>query len=188
MALAILGGSFDPPHLGHVWVARQILDYRLDIEKVLLVPANQHQWKPIIASAEDRLTMLDAIADTNIAISRVEIDRGGVSYTADTLQQLKKETNTKLYWIVGSDILSELDKWENAEDMTELGTFLVFPRDPHLIPEILPKGFEAIREPHLITSNISSTAIRRRIHEGMSISEFVPEKIISFIEGKSLYK
>lgn len=188
MKVAILGGSFDPPHIGHYWVTRQILEYRTDIDHIALVPAYKHQWKQIIASPKDRIAMLSEIEDTNIKLSTVELERKGISYTLDTLQEIKTTTNAKLYWIVGSDILSELDKWDKSEGMLKYAKFLVFPRDPYLLPDTLPEGFEAIRTPGLITSNISSTAIRQRIAKGFPIQSFVPEKIEKYIKKRSLYK
>jgi nicotinate-nucleotide adenylyltransferase len=188
MKIAILGGSFDPPHIGHYWVTRQVLEHRPDIDQVLLVPAFKHQWKQIIASPEQRIAMLSEIEASNIKLSTVELERRGISYTVDTLREIKKASNATLYWVVGSDILSELNKWDKSEDMLQYASFLVFPRDPYLLPETLPRGFEALREPGLITSNISSTAIRERISRGLSIHTFVPEKIEEYITKYSLYR
>jgi nicotinate-nucleotide adenylyltransferase len=188
MKIGILGGSFDPPHMGHYWITRQILEYRPDIDKILLVPAYKHQWKEIVASPEDRLAMLKTLIGEKIEISTVELDRKGISYTIDTLKQVREETNAELYWIVGSDILSELDKWDKAEGLMQYANFLVFPRDPYLLPDALPKGFEAIRSPSLITSNISSTAIRRRIAENLPLTNFVPADIEAYIKTHTLYR
>lgn len=188
MSIAILGGSFDPPHLGHYWVSRQILDYRSDIDQILLVPANKHQWKKIIATPHDRLAMLRTLEAPNIRLSTIELDRGGISYTLDTVKELKEQTNATLYWIVGSDILSEYHTWDKTDNLLAYTKFLVFPRDPYLLPETLPDGFEAIRVPHLITSNISSTAIRKRLSQDLSISNFVPKEIESYITKHDLYR
>jgi nicotinate-nucleotide adenylyltransferase len=187
MKIGILGGSFDPPHMGHYWITRQILEYRPDIDRILLVPAFKHQWKEIIASPKDRLAMVKKLTGERIEVSTVELDRKGISYTVDTLRQVKDESGAELYWIVGSDILSELDKWDKAERMMEYTKFLVFPRDPYLLPDHLPEGFEAIRSPSLITSNISSTAIRKRIAGKLSLTNFVPADIEEYIRGHKLY-
>lgn len=188
MSIAVLGGSFDPPHLGHYWVTRQVLDYRKDIDQILLVPAYKHQWKKIIASSEDRLAMLHALKSPHIHLSTIELDRGGVSYTLDTVKALKEKTNATLYWIVGSDILSEYPNWDKTDNLLEYTRFLVFPRDPYLLPETLPDGFETIRMPELITSNISSTAIRKRIANGHTITDFVPETVERYITTHNLYR
>ena len=75
MKIAILGGSFDPPHLGHWWVVRQLLELREDIDQLWLVPAFQHQWKPIIASAEERMQMLAGFQQDKVVLSDIEMKR-----------------------------------------------------------------------------------------------------------------
>src|ERR1035437_5738328 len=107
MKIAILGGRFDPPHIGHFLVAKQVLDFRKDIDKVLLVPVFKHQWKPIIANSQDRIEMLKFFVEPGIEISDVEIKRKGISYSIDTIKAIKEETNAEIFWVVGSDILPE---------------------------------------------------------------------------------
>ena len=187
MKIAILGGRFDPPHIGHFLVAKQILEIRKDIDKVLFVPAFQHQWKPIIASPADRIEMLQAFLEPRMEISDVEIKRGGISYSIDTERKIKKNTNAEIFWIVGSDILSEFHRWKNVDHLLKLVTFLVFPRDPHALPAEIPAGFEVIRSPKLLTTNFSSTAIREKIKNGESIKYLVPEKVEKYIKEHKLY-
>ena len=188
MKIGILGGSFDPPHLGHYFVIKQVLEIREDIDKILLVPAFQHQWKPIQASAKDRLAMLQSLVNEKVEISDIELQRQGVSYTVDTVREVKNKTNADIFWIVGSDILSEFHRWEKTEELLNLATFLVFPRDPHLIPETIPAGFEIIRNKDLITTSVSSTVIRQRVKEGESISYLVPKEIEEYITKHNLYQ
>lgn len=188
MKIAVLGGSFDPPHTGHYFVTRQILELRPDIDKILLMPAYQHQWKPIQATIKDRLNMLKSLENGKIKISDVEIKRKGISYTIDTVKEIKKTTNAFIYWIVGSDILSEFNRWEKTNELLSLTTFLVFPRDPYHTPKNLPKGFELLKYKNLITTNISSTQIRKRIEEKKSISYLVPREVERYISRKKLYK
>lgn len=183
----MLGGSFDPPHIGHYLVIRQVLDFRPDIDKILLVPAYQHQWKPSFATVEERLTMTKSLLQEKTEISEVEIQRQGVSYTIDTVKEIKRQTNADLYWIVGSDIISEFNRWEKTDELLSLTKFLVFPRDPYHLPEKLPQGFELIQNENLITTNISSTAIRKRLKAGKSIHCLVPEKVEEYIKEQKLY-
>src|SRR3990167_5347941 len=110
MNIAVLGGSFDPPHIGHYLVIRQLLDIRTDIDKVLLVPAYQHQWKPSFTTVADRLIMVKSLLQEKTEISEIEIARKGVSYTIDTVKAIKHQTKGNIYWIVGSDILGEFDR------------------------------------------------------------------------------
>lgn len=187
MNIAVLGGSFDPPHLGHYLVTRQILEVRKDIDKILLVPAFKHQWKPIQASTKDRINMLKSLETNKIEISNIEITRGGVSYTLDTVKKLKSITKSSIYWIVGSDILFEFNRWEKTEELLKLTTFLVFPRDPYHVPKKVPSGFEVINDKHLITTNISSTIIRERVKTKKPISYMVPKEVEKYIIERKLY-
>ncbi|QQG40921.1 MAG: nicotinate (nicotinamide) nucleotide adenylyltransferase [Candidatus Levyibacteriota bacterium] len=187
MKIALFGGRFDPPHIGHYLVATQILEKRPDIKEVWFVPAYKHQWKPIIANGKDRINMLSAFADSRIKILDIEINKKGISYTIDTIQEIKKSFNHTLYWIVGSDILSEFTRWERAEELINLTTFLVFPRDPLLPPKTLPNGFETVLGHDLITTNLSSTIIRNRVKKNLPITCLVPKEVEDYIVKHKLY-
>lgn len=187
MTIAVLGGSFDPPHIGHYLVIKQIQELRPDIDKILLVPAYKHQWKPIQASAIDRLAMIRCLIDRKIELSDMEIKRKQGEYTIDTIRQLKKQIDATFYFIVGSDIIYEFDRWKKTEELIQLATFLVFPRDPYHVPKKIPKGFELIQDKNLITTNLSSTIIRDRIKNGKTISGLVPKKVEEYIVINKLY-
>ena len=187
MNIAILGGSFDPPHRGHYLVLKQILKLRPDIDKIILVPVFQHQWKPINVSVKDRLAMLSYLTNDKIEISDIELKRKGISYTIDTVNEIKKQTEARIYWIVGSDILSEWKRWKRKDELVNKATFLIFPRDPYNIPKNVPQGFEIINDKNLITTDISSTAIRNRIKTGKSIHTMVPKKVEEYIIKHKLY-
>lgn len=187
MNIALFGGRFDPPHIGHYLIAQQILELRKDIDQLWFIPAAKHQWKPIVARGEDRLTMLKMFQSKKMKVLDMELIRGGVSYTHDTLTALKKKYTHSFFWIIGADIISELSRWEKADDLTTLTTFLVFPRDPYSLPKKLPKGFELVTNPDLITTNISSTLIRKRIQNKQSIHYLVPKEIEEYITKHKLY-
>lgn len=188
MKIAVLGGSFDPPHIGHYLVIQQILELRKDITKILLVPAYKHQWKPAFASVNERATMLQSLTSSQVEISDIEIKRQGISYTIDTIKELKKQTKAQIYWIVGSDIIAEFERWEKKDALVEEATFLVFPRDPYHLPKELPKGFECITADRLITTSISSTVVRQRIKEGKPITHLVSSEVEQFIRQHTLYQ
>jgi len=188
MNIAVLGGSFDPPHIGHYLVVKQIQELRPDIDKILLVPAYRHQWKPIQASPENRLAMIRCLIDEGIELSDMEIKRKRGEYTIDTIRQLKKQIDATFYFIVGSDIIYEFDRWKKTEELIQLTTFLVFPRDPYHVPKKIPKGFELVQDKHLITTNLSSTAIRDRVRNGKSIEYLVPKEVENYIILNKLYK
>ncbi len=187
MKIAVLGGSFDPPHIGHYLLVKQIAEIRQDIDKILLMPAYKHQWKPIQASAKDRLVMLECLAEERIKISDMEIRKKSGKYTIDTIRNLKGQIDADIYWIVGSDILSEWERWDKKEGLPDLAKFLVFPRESFKMPEKLPDGFEAVGGSDFITTNISSTIIRQRVKTGKSIKYLVPEEVEEYIRKKSLY-
>ena len=187
MKIAILGGRFDPIHTGHLLIARQVLELRPDIEKVILVPANQHQWKPIVASPKHRTAMIEKTLEKGLETSEIELKRKGISYSIDTIKSLKKSTGAQIYWIIGSDIISEFSRWKKSDELLSEATFLVFPRDPYEKIKKLPKGFELIKSPELLVSNISSTIIRQRIKDGKSVRYLVPDKVEEYIVKNNLY-
>lgn len=188
MKIGVLGGSFDPPHIGHYFVIQQVLELRPEIDKVILVPAYQHQWKPAFATVEDRNNMLKYFVSNRVEISDIEIQRKGISYTIDTIKQLKVQTGAEVYWIVGSDIVYEFERWDRKDELIKEARFLVFPRDPYHLPKTFPQGFECIQDKYLITTNISSTTIRQRIKMGKNITYLVPEKVERYIIKHKLYK
>lgn len=188
MKIAVLGGSFDPPHIGHYFVIQQILELRPEIDKILLVPAYQHQWKPSFASVEARISMLKHFVNNRVEISDVEIQRKGISYTIDTIKQLKAQTRAQLYWFVGSDIVYEFERWQKKDELIKEAHFLVFPRDPYHLPDKLLQGFECIQDKYLITTNISSTTIRQRIKMGKDITHLVPKEVKNYIIEHKLYR
>jgi nicotinate-nucleotide adenylyltransferase len=120
-------------------------------------------------------------------ISDIEIKRGGISYSIDTVKAIKNQTKAEIFWIIGSDIVSEFHRWKKVDDLLKLATFLVFPRDPHVLPKTLPQGFEIISSPKLLVTNFSSTAIREKIKNGESIKYLVPEIVEKYIKEHKLY-
>jgi len=199
--IAVLGGRFDPIHSGHVLVVRQVLELVPGVDKVLFIPANKHQWKPTVASANDRIAMIESVLEDKMEVSDIEIKRGGVSYSIDTIRALKKETparhrlstqvtaggGAQIYWIIGSDIVAEFDRWEKSKELVKEATFLVFPRDPYDLPTDLPKGFRLISDPNLLVTSFSGTAIRERVKRGKSIKYLVPEEVERYIRENKLY-
>jgi len=187
MKIALFGGRFDPPHLGHYWVARQVLDFRKDIDKVVFVPAFQHQWKEAAALPEQRMAMLKTFQGDGIELSDTEYKREGVSYTIDTIRAVRAESGAEIFWIVGSDILQEFGRWEKADELVKEASFLVFPRDPYHLPSAIPQGFEVLKNANLITSNLSSTGIKTRRKEGLSLKGFVTKEVEEYIMRHNLY-
>ena len=188
MNVAILGGRFDPPHWGHFWVAHQVLELGPKIDQVWLMPTFQHPWKKAVAAAQDRKNMLQYLTTDNIKVSSIEIDRGGISYTIDTVNFLKTSyPNDKFYWIVGSDALSDFSKWHAAQKISLSIPFLVYPRGDYPI-KLIPFGMKKIAGDFVLQTNLSSTYVRQRLEKGFSITGLVPAEIENYIHSKHLYR
>ena len=185
MKIAILGGRFDPPHLGHLKIAEEVLINRSDIDKLLFIPVYKHPWTRVIASSKDRIAMLRSILSDKTDVSDIEIKNKTVR-TIDSLKILKKELDADLYWIVGSDILQELHRWKNPEKLTHFATFLVFPRPGFPMPSKLPSGFEKIETPSMV--DISSTKIRSLLKNKKPIKGLVPREVEEYIIEHKLYE
>ena len=187
MNIAILGGRFDPPHWGHYWIAQQVLERGPQIDKIWLMPAYKHPWKECLVEACDRLTMVKFLEGKGIEVSSIEIERAGTSYTIETIKFLKNDYQEHhFYWIVGSDAISDFFRWRQAQKLSQLIPFLVFPRSGYPI-KILPFGMKKINGDSPIETNLSSTHIRDRIQKGLSIRGLVPEEVEKYIKEKRLY-
>ncbi|HBB76141.1 MAG: nicotinate (nicotinamide) nucleotide adenylyltransferase [Candidatus Levybacteria bacterium RIFOXYA1_FULL_41_10] len=184
MKIAILGGSFDPPHTGHLKIAEEVLKKRPDIDKFLFIPVYKHPWTEVIASSKARIAMLRSILQDKTDVSDIEIKNKTVR-TIDSLKILKKELGADLFWIIGSDILYELYRWKDPEKLTHFATFLVYPRPGYPILQKLPKGFERLETNSQF--DISSTEIRKLLKERKSIKNFVPPEVEEYIIKHKLY-
>ncbi len=189
MRLGLFGGSFDPVHHGHLALARCARE-QAALDEVWFIPAAMQPLKPHgpRASAEHRLAMLRlAIAgDPHLKVSALEIERGGVSYTADTLREICAQfPDAKLFFLMGADALHDLPNWREPVEILRLATPLVVrrPGEPPLDNPALPPH-EAIEMPAL---DISSSDIRRRLATGESIGELVPAEVVSYIQLHNLY-
>ncbi len=201
--IALFGGTFDPVHFGHLVIARAIAE-ECGFERITLVPAASPPHKAgTAASADQRLAMLQlAIRDDPLfEISRLEILRGGASYTFDTLQALTAEhgADCELSWIIGLDMLEELHKWHRAQEVTDLAQIVVAARPPwqnqaakllkRLAKHFSAETVDAISQSFVSTPllDISSTDIRRRVAEGLSIRYLLPDSVRCYIEDRGLY-
>lgn len=188
--IGVFGGTFDPPHIGHLVAA---LDARaaLDLDVVLLVVANV-PWQKVgaraITPAADRLAMVRAaVAGTpGLEVSDVELRRGGPSYTADTLADLRRdEPDAELFVIVGRDAAAGLTTWERYREVAEGATLVVVDRPGPEVP--LDPAFTWVRVdiPEL---ELSSTELRERVAAGRSIRFLTPEGVATCITERDLYR
>lgn len=190
MKIGILGGSFNPVHIGHLILARTVLE-EIRLDKIIFIPCYIQPLKSSreFAFPEHRLEMLRLALEGNdsFEISDIEIKRKGKSYTVDTLKILKK-TYDDLFFIIGIDNLREFHKWKEPDKILRLAKLIVTNRGG--IDQKIPKR---IRRKEIITCKIpnieiSSSYIRERIREGKSIKFLVPDNVEKYILINNLYK
>jgi nicotinate-nucleotide adenylyltransferase len=199
MRLGIFGGSFDPVHYGHLILAEQCRE-QCRLDEVWFVPAASPPHKPGLTLAPEaaRVEMLQfALAgNPDFRISRVELDRGGVSYSVQTLQQLHDEDPSReLFFLIGADSLRDFPTWREPERIAELATLVAVNRgftapadlDTWLkrLPEPIRTRMQLVEMPPI---GISATEIRRRVAEGRSIRYLVPRAVEVYIAEKGLYR
>jgi nicotinate-nucleotide adenylyltransferase len=189
--LGIFGGTFDPPHVGHLVVAVNAR-YALRLDRLLLVVAHD-PWQKThsrpVSSAPDRLAMVEAaVADVEgLEASALEIERGGISYSADTLSALRDEDPSReLFLVVGSDAAAGLPTWERGDEVRKLATIVVATR-PGAEDGAPPPGWswENLETPRL---EVSSTDLRARIADGRPLDYLLTPSVIDCIRSRRLYR
>jgi len=186
--VGILGGTFNPIHIGHLSIAQMAMD-KYELSKVIFVPASLPPHKKIanLASAPHRYNMVKLAIEDNPAfeILDYEIKKGGKSYSVDTIKYLREKypAGTKFFFIIGADNLEQLDSWKDVEQILEMATFIVVNRP----------GFEDVKGTikHLNLSvpgmDISSSYLRRGVIQGNSIKYLVPERVFAYIKKHKLF-
>ena len=186
----LLGGSFNPPHVAHLIVAQEVRE-SLVLDEIVLVPSHVHALKgPASAAPRHRaaMTELAVAGDPGLSVDRIEIQRGGTSYTVDTLRALReREPGTAWVLILGRDNIDELAQWREAEALPELARVVVTTRAGLEPPSRLPFGGRCTLVP-VPALDLSSTAIRSRVAEGRSIRYWVPPAVEAYIHEHGLYR
>lgn len=185
MKIGLLGGAFNPPHLAHVHMAIQALDFAGFDEIWFLPNYGQQPPKPDVASVEDRLAMTAMITLPKTNVSTLEIDHKLSGNTIELLPLLPKEH--AYTFIMGADWLSSFQEWGNWQELILKLPFLIFPR-AGFPNEPLYENMTVFSHPLLMVNDISATKIRERIKLGLSIDAFVPEGVAAYIKEKGLYK
>ncbi len=198
MRVGVMGGTFDPPHIGHL-VAAEEARVRLRLERVYFVPAGTppHKMDEPVTPVEHRLEMVTRAVASNpyFVISRVDVDRPGPSYTVDTLTLLRQElgAEVELYFIMGMDSLADLPNWHEPQRIIELCRLAVVDRpgydaDIGSLERILPglsRRVEFVPMPQL---EISSTELAERVRQGLPIRYQVPPAVEEYIHAHRLYR
>lgn len=187
--IALYGGSFDPVHLGHLLVA-QAAHEELSLDKVIFVPAAQSPFKPDrqLSPGPMRVQMLRlALAGRSFCeIDCLELERGGVSYTIDTIRHYKSRfPDSEMFYLIGGDHTAQLPKWRDASELGSLVEFIVIPR-PGQPEQPLPSGF---RGRHLtgFPLGVSSSQIRQRVRNGQPVDLLAGRAVAEAIGYNHLY-
>jgi nicotinate-nucleotide adenylyltransferase len=187
--IGVFGGTFDPPHVGHLVTAVNVR-HSLDLDRVLLVVANvpwQKEGSRAITAGPDRLWLVEqAVAGVaGLEASPIELDRGGPSYTADTLRELtRRHPGAQLFTILGEDAAAGFLTWERYDEVAALSSLVVVDR-PGFVAD-LPGGFDwsHVEVPHL---EVSSTDLRARVRDGRPLDFLLPPAVIEAIHARQLY-
>lgn len=194
----IFGGSFNPIHYGHLMICEYIKE-EMGLDKVIFIPTGNPPHKEIGVSAEDRYEMVRLAISPNpdFEISDIETTRVNLSYTVDTIRELKKiYKEEKLYFLIGLDSLFQLKTWKKIGDLSQEIEFVVALRPGYINKEEINREIDFLRENfgtkiNLIKTplyEISSTDLRERIHEGKSLRYLIPKKVLDYIEESGFYK
>lgn len=196
MKIGILGGSFNPPHNGHLYLGQQFHDI-LGLDRVLVIPAGTppHKANAALAADADRLKMCEMLfCAPYFTVSDMELTRSGKSYTVDTVSQLRAlYPDDELYLLVGADMLLYFDKWYRWRDILAQCTLCAFARDSlHAARELRDYVDIVLCDERVVILSVpplpvSSTRIRRNIETGESLDGLLPEDLICYIQKKGLY-
>lgn len=199
--IAILGGTFNPVHKGHIMMAEETKRQFPRIEKVVLMPNNKTAYKDnyAITDSEHRLNMLKLSVDESaykdyLEISELELRRGGITYTIDTLREIREShKELEIFFIIGADSFYSFEKWKDYNEILKLCTLIVFRRDND------DKGFFEYSNDFCNRNNckvlhaeaswmdVSSSKIRRLVHEGKEIDDLVSKSVSEYIALNKLY-
>ncbi len=188
MKIGILGGTFNPVHIGHLILAEEARE-KLALDKVVFVPAYfpPHKDNLDIAPASDRFNMISLAIRGNkyFSVSDIEIKRDGRSYTIDTVKMFKnKFPKDELFFITGSDLLKYLDEWKDFSEIIKMVKFVVATRPGYLL-ENIPSYIQTVA---IRAVDVSAFEIRQCIKNNMSFRYLVPETVCLYIQRKKLYR
>jgi nicotinate-nucleotide adenylyltransferase len=205
--LGLLGGTFDPPHYGHLLAAQEAA-CQLELDRVLFLPARQNPLKQGAPSSEahHRCEMVALAIDDNplFELSRLDLDRSPPSYTVDLLRMLKRDVRTQhsaaaapeleLFFLVGADILPELPRWREPDELLRLAQLVVVNRPGSPQPDLaaLEQALPAARDRVVVLKipgvDVSARALRDRVRAGQSLRYLTPAAVERYIQATGLYR
>ncbi len=193
MKVGLFGGSFNPIHMGHLVIATYAREV-FELDRVMFIPAGTppHKTGGNMASVHDRyqMTVLATRADSHFAVSPVELERQGKSYSVETATEMKRifGEGAQLYFIVGSDSMIDIVDWERADELVRMCEFIVAARPGSDMRKVAQKYRRKIRVLKAPVSGMSSSEIRDRVSAGLGIRYMVPEVVGRYISDNRLYR
>ena len=189
--LGVMGGTFDPIHMGHLIIASEAL-HELDLDRMVFMPTGRPWQKKAQSSSEDRylMTVLGTSGNPRFAVSRMELDRVGPTYTADTMGELRDfhGPQTELFFVAGADAVLKLGTWDRIESLGELAEIVAVTRPGFSLEGLEPQPtWPRIRTMPTLGLDISSTDIRTRVAQGRPIDYLVPAEVVSYVREHGLY-
>jgi len=189
--LGVMGGTFDPIHHGHLVAASEVAAV-FDLDEVVFVPTGQ-PWQKVgerhVSDAEHRylMTVIATASNPRFTVSRVDIDRGGTTYTVDTLRDIAAlYPGTELFFITGADALAQIFSWKDADKLFELAHMVGVTRPGHVLDKTgLPDSVQLVEVPAMA---ISSTACRERVKRAAPVWYLVPDGVVQYIRKYGLYR
>ena len=187
--IGVMGGTFDPIHHGHLVAASEVAQ-SFDLDEVVFVPTGEPYQKRDVTAGEHRylMTVIATASNPRFTVSRVDIDRGGPTYTIDTLRELKAaRPDAELFFISGADAVAQILEWKNAEQLFDLAHFVAVTRPGHnLTISGLPEEHVSLLEVPALA--ISSTDCRSRVSRGFPVWYLVPDGVVQYISKYRLYR
>ncbi len=195
MKVGVLGGTFDPPHLGHLAIAKAAMK-SLELDEVLFMPASRNPLKRSQKGtpAKHRLEMVKLLVrnEPSLAVADLEVSKGGVSYTVDTMAELQMVQPAEYWFLLGSDALLNVGAWKQPERLIRQCRLGLVARGTRVMEDVLirvpPQLREFVDTIEMPLVDISSSDLRDKMARGQSVSQWIPELVRSYIESNKLYR
>jgi nicotinate-nucleotide adenylyltransferase len=187
--VGVMGGTFDPIHHGHLVAASEV-QRSFDLDEVIFVPTGQPWMKEAVSSAERRyeMTVIATASNPRFSVSRVDIERGGPTFTIDTLRDIRRDRpDAELFFISGADAVAQILDWKDVTELWELAHFVAVSRPGHQlsIRGLPEQRVSSLEVPAL---SISSTDCRQRVGRGFPVWYLVPDGVVQYISKHHLYR